>query len=346
MQSIARLLAALMLFSLLGFSDSLSVAADPEVQVVLEGLDNPCGVAVQPGTGHVFVSDSAALRVMRYVTGDSSRPEAAITGFPKDVYGKGPMYDIGPLGLAFIDRQTLVVGGGGLPDGSELLRIYTVPPAGRTISADRMKYKLGPLAPSEQTVMGEGNFYGVAVTDQGIYVTCNGDDTKGWISRATLSGGKPGDYAPFIATKVATEVDAPVGITVDKAGNLVVGQMGEINVPQDSLLTVYNASSGEMISNAETGLFDITALAYSPKSGKLYALDFAWMDTSQGGLFRLDVTGVGLDTEVKAVQILELDKPTAMSFAPDGTLYVTVFGTAAEGSSIRPGKLLKVTGDL
>ncbi len=314
--------------------------------VVLEGLANPCGVAVQPGTGHVFVSDSAALRVMRYITGRSSRPEAAITGFPKDVYGKGPMYDIGPLGLAFLDRDTLVVGGGGLPDGQELLRIYTVPVPGRTISADKMKYKLGPLGPSDQTIMGEGNFYGIVVTDRGIFVTCNGDDTKGWVSKVSLSGGTPGKYALFIATKVATEVDAPVGITADKSGNLVVGQMGEINVPQDSLLTVYSADSGEMLSNAETDLFDITALAYSPKSGKLYALDFAWMDTKQGGLFRLDVTGTGEDTQVEAVKLAGLDKPTAMAFAPDGTLYVTVFGTAAAGSSTRPGKLLKVTGDL
>ena len=40
--------------------------------------------------------------------------------------------------------------------------------------------------------------------------------------------------------------------------------------------------------NLETRLYDITGLAYSPKTGLLYATDFAWMQTDEGGLFRLD----------------------------------------------------------
>ena len=41
----------------------LAVAADEsKVEEVLGGLTNPCGIAIQPETGHVFVSDSAAGR--------------------------------------------------------------------------------------------------------------------------------------------------------------------------------------------------------------------------------------------------------------------------------------------
>ena len=86
-----------------------SVFAQPKMDVVMDGLNNPCGVTVQPETGHVFVSDSAGGRVLRIVDG---KPQDVITGFPKDVYGKGPKYDIGPLGLVFVDKDTLVVGGG------------------------------------------------------------------------------------------------------------------------------------------------------------------------------------------------------------------------------------------
>lgn len=96
-----------------------------EVKTVVERLNNPCGVAIQPGTGHVFVSDSGALRVIRIVDG---KAEPVITGFPKDTYGKGPIYDIGPLGLVFIDKDTLAVGGGGKIDGEEMLRVYKIPP--------------------------------------------------------------------------------------------------------------------------------------------------------------------------------------------------------------------------
>ena len=35
--------------------------AEPTVETVAEGLNVPCGVAIQPGTGHVFVADSACL---------------------------------------------------------------------------------------------------------------------------------------------------------------------------------------------------------------------------------------------------------------------------------------------
>src|SRR4051812_18705891 len=93
---------------------SLGLAAfaqDAKVEEVVGGLSNPCGVAVQPGTNQVFLSDSANGRVCRVVNG---KLQDVITGSPKDVYGKGPFYDIGPLGLVFTsDGKSIVVGDGG-----------------------------------------------------------------------------------------------------------------------------------------------------------------------------------------------------------------------------------------
>jgi len=329
-----------------GTQSALAEAPKVEVKPLVTNLLNPCGIAIQPETGHVFISDSGHLRVLRYKPGAprEERISVAISGFPKDVYGKGPMYDIGPLGLAFLDRNTLVVGGGGNPDGKEIVRFYNVPDEGK-IKADDMKAQAGPITPGEESKQGEGNFYALAVTPKGIYVTSNGDDTKGWIARIELKDGKPGDLKPFIATKEAVGVDAPVGITVAPDGNLAVGQMGEMNVPQDSLLTMYDLD-GKLLWKAETGLFDIGALAYSPKSGKLYAADFAWMDEKQGGLYRLDIKKEGDDVTVEAVKVVSLDKPAAMAFDKDGSLYVLEFGTAEEGSEKKPGRLVKITGDL
>ena len=313
--------------------------AETEVETVIDGLNNPCGVAIQPGTGDIFVADSGAGRVIRVVDGKASD---VIVGFPSDVYGKGPMYNIGPLGLLFLDEKTLVVGGGGKPDGEELLRVYEVPDAGaEAIKADDLKQSFS-LAASDE-LKGEGNFYALTKTDSAIYVTCNGDDTKGWVARATLDGTKIGAFERYLATKEATEVDAPVGITTSPRGELVVGQMGEITVPGDALLTFYSEDK-KILLNLETGLHDITALAYSTqKRGKkrqLYALDFAWNDTTQGGLFRL--VGKNKNQEVNAKKIASLDKPTALVFAEDGTAYITVIGTAEEGSDAKPGKLLKI----
>lgn len=317
-----------------------------KTETVVDGLTNPSGVTIQPETGHVFVADSGAGRVIRVVDG---KAEDVITDFPADIYGKGPKYQIGPLGLAFLDKKTLVVGGGGQPDGDELLRVYEIPEAGEeAIKADKMKASF-KLAAEGEEVKGEGNFYALAVTEDAVYATSNGDDTKGWIARAARKGTELSDFKRWLPTKEKVELDAPVGITVSTGGSqnyLVVGQMGEITVPKDSLITFYNASDGEKRLNLETGLFDITALAYSTKERgtkkQLYALDFAWMETKEGGLFRIVKDKESDDkSAIKARKILSLDKPTAMAFGEDGTLYITVIG-AADGEASAKGSLLKV----
>jgi DNA-binding beta-propeller fold protein YncE len=325
-------------------------AEEAEVQLILSGLNNPTSVAIQPETGHVFVADSGAGRVVAFDPAEKDKEKgkvrAVITGFSKDIYGKGPMYDIGPLGLLFLDQDTLVVGDGSLKDGEELVRIYDLS-TGSKLTAEDTKYTLGPIGPGEESAKGEGNFYALAASRSAIYVTCNGDDTKGWVARIALDGGQPGALEPFIATKAVLEeagnpVDAPVGITLNRDGHIVVGQMGEINVEGDSLYTVYDPEDGSLKAHAATGLYDIAGLAYGP-SGNLYAVDYAWMDTTQGGLFRLDIDEeVGTVTSVK---LASLDKPTSLAFSPDGALYVTLIGTAEEGSTKKPGKLVRVLGE-
>ena len=297
--------------------------AEEKIEVVLEGLHNPSGLAVQPNTGHLFVSDSGAGKIVRIVDG---KAEDVVTDFPTDVYGKGPKYNIGPLGLAFIDEKTLVVADGSQEDTMEVIRVYTVPDAGaEAIKADAAKATLGPLESSEE-LAAEGNYYGVVATKNAIYATANGDDTKGWIVRAEINGdGSFGALERHIATKEATQVDAPVAITLSDKGHLVVGQMGEISAPNDGLLTFYNAKDKEMLLNLETGLHDITALVYSPK-GHLYALDFAWAKPDEAGLYRLDAEGKGKDQELTAKKIVALDKPAAIAFGDDGALYIAVFG--------------------
>lgn len=310
--------------------------AEHKAETVLSGLNNPSGVALQPETGHVFVSDSGAAKIIRIVDG---KAEDVITDFPIDVYGKGPKYNIGPLGLLFLNKDTLVVGGGCLKDGEELLRVYSVPAAGAAaIKADKMTKSFKLTATDD--VKGEGNFYALASNGKNIYVTCNGDDTKGWVSRARIKDGQVANYKRFLATKEATELDAPVGVAISPRGELVVGQMGEITVPGDGLLTFYNAKNGKLLLNLETGLSDITALAYSPK-GQLYATDFMWTATDEGGLFQLISKKQGGKQTVTAKRILTLDKPTALAFDSKGALYITVIGSGEKG-----GKLLKVAAGL
>lgn len=325
-------------------SDQPAVTAKDRVT----NLENPCGVAVHPKTGHVFVSST--LAIYRYLPDETDRSKKInieIVTDPANVdeYGKGPVYKIGPLGLGFLEDGRLVVGGGGHKDGSEVVRMYKIGDAApeKPLEESSAEQTIGPIAPSEQSTTGEGNFYAVAVGPDAVYFSSNGDDTKGWVLKSELKDGKLGELTLWLATKPLVNVDAPVPITFspDKS-ELVVGQGGEVNVPDDSLLTKYDPASGELKFNQPAGLSDVTGLAYSPKSGKLYATDFAWPEPQNGGLFRLDVEG----DKVTATKILSLDKPTALAFDKEGRLWVTVFGTAEEGSDKSPGKLLLIEGDL
>lgn len=329
-----------LLTGVLAFSVSAPMASAEDVDstVVVSKLDNPSGVVVNPESGHVFVASRAG--VYRYdPLGHKAYLE--VIGFPTDVYGKGPKYNVGPLGVAWLDNKHLIVGDGSRKDGDELVRIYEVGP--KPLEEPKEEgdavHTLGPIEAGEKSARGEGNFYGVAVASGQIFVTCNGDDTKGWISAAKVKNGKPGKLVPTIATKEAVGVDAPVGITTSDDGkDLVVSQMGEMNVPGDSLLTIYDAKSGKLKNKYETGLHDIAGVAYSPKTGKLYAVDFAWSDTSKGGLFELTIDG----DKVKTSKVLSLDKPTALAFDKDGALYITQFGSAEEGSEDLPGSVVRI----
>jgi hypothetical protein len=328
------------------------------VESIVAGLDNPTGIAVQPETGHIFVAVSGGSKVIG-VDPATKKAEVVIVGFTLDDYGKGPTYKIGPLGLAFLDKNTLVVADGGKKDQEECVYVFAVPEAGKTVKVEEAKQKLGPLTKTD-SAQAEGNYYAVVITKTNLFVTANGDDTKGWVAMADLKDGKFENFRRGIATKEQTGVDAPVGATLSPKGRLVVGQSGEVNVPNDSLLTWYPAeANGKVLMKLKTNLHDLVGLAYGPP-GKalgyegptpvegqlLYGVDFAWAKPEDGGLFRLDDDGLANDKPekvVKLTKLAKLDKPTSLAFGADGSLYVTVFGTAKDGDANKPGALLKIT---
>ncbi|REJ73637.1 MAG: hypothetical protein DWQ34_20180 [Planctomycetota bacterium] len=307
-------------------------------RTVARNLDNPTGIAIHSATGHIFVAERRGVIRFYRDEGRGLKRAMEINEFPTDQYGKGPIYDIGPLGVAFMDDEHLVVGDGSRKDTDELILVYDVyeDPPEEPASAASAEYTLGPLDYDDE-MKAEGNYYGVVVTGGAIFATANGDDTKGWIVRSVIKDGDPQPLERYIATKEAVAVDAPVAITVNSDGDLVVGQAGEVNLPGDSLLTIYDPESGELKAEYETGLSDITGLAYSPETGKLYATDFSWADPAEGGLFELIIDGDELETR----KVASLDKPTAIAFSRRGSAFVTVFGTAEEGSDMKPGQLLR-----
>ncbi len=319
---------------------------------VYYNLLNPTGVAIQPGTDYVFVS--SRYGIYRYDPNYKQPAEhkagIEIDSYPKtvDQFGSGPKFEIGPLGLAFLDRTHLVVGDGSRKNGEELVRVYNLPtpppPPDRWIKEDGAEFTLGPIKAGTKSSTGEGDFFGVAVGHHAIWVTCHGDEAKGWIAKCEVTDGKPGPLTPSIATRPATQVAGPGPLTFTPDGKeLVVGLTGDLNSEErDSVIAFFDPADGSLKRKLKAGLYDVTGLAYSPKTKKLYATDFAWKKPRDGGLFELTVDG----DKMKATRVVALDKPCALAFDPAGHLYVTVFDVHLEGGekarSTDPGALLYI----
>lgn len=313
-------------------------AKSPAPEVVVAGLHTPWGIAIQPGSDAIFLAESGAGRIIRV---NKDKVEPVIVGSPLDTFGKGPRYKIGPLGLAFQDRDTLLVGDGGFAAGQDFVRVFTPPAAGMAaLNYEKdVKHKLGPL-PAKEPHQAEGNFLGVVASKTAIYVTCSSESAQGWIAKAEISGSGYGDLERSIDTRQAKGTNTPTAIVVnERSGDLVVAQMGSTDQAHDSLLTFYNAKSEKLLMSLPTGLNDILGLAYSPKTGLLYAVDFAWSEAT-GGLYRLDAALEEGRQVVKAVRIATLEKPTALAFNSAGALYVTDVGKSG-GDPAKAGKLWK-----
>ncbi|HEV2969479.1 MAG TPA: hypothetical protein VGY55_05765, partial [Pirellulales bacterium] len=300
-------------------STTRGIAAEPptiKTTTVLNGLDNPAAVVNRPGTNELFISESGAGQVVRMLTDKPGAVTPVVTGFAVAAAPGGLGFQVGPLGIAFIDRMTFAVGGGGTGAGHDLLKIYPLPPADKPLKADDARQTLGPIPAGADDQTNEGFFYGVATMPNAIFVTSRGGDSPGWVSRAFVldNNGKAADLKSLIKTKAIAAGAGPTGLTVSKRGELVVGESGPFDKPHDSSISFYNPKNGKLLLTMRTGLSDVMGLAYCPHSGNLYAVDLAWSDPKEGGLYRLDATRQDGKTGVKAIKIASLDKPTALAF--------------------------------
>ncbi|BBO35294.1 hypothetical protein PLANPX_4906 [Lacipirellula parvula] len=325
-----------------------------QVETLLSGLDNPCAVVVRPEARdgqpyEIYVSESGAGQVLRVTSDKPSESTPIITGFPVDSYGDAKKaeseYRIGPLGLAFITPKKLAVGGAGLEQGEDLVTVYSLPEDGSALEYKQQDHAVGPIPKGKKTTTGEGNFYGLAKSDDALFVTSNGDDDEAWVLKADLKANKLRDLQPFIATKRLVGTTGPTGAVVNPKQNanyLVISQMSDFETDRDSLITFYSPRSGKVALNQQTGLYDIAGLAYSP-TDNLYAVDVVRADAKLGGVYRLDSAEKDGKQTCRAVKIAGAERPTALAFGPDGAMYVTAIGPRQAPGTPSTGVLLKIT---
>lgn len=302
--------------------------------LVVDGLKNPTAVAVQPKTGILFIAESGAHRIIK-ISGGKVIP--VIEGFRKDVYGKSPIYEIGPLSMVFAKENVLYVGTGGSPDGEDRISGFTLPDDDDALPLDATKPDLGePQLKTNGDLLAEGDFYSLAKGNKGIYTVCNGDDTKGWIARAKINQ----EYfltslVRIVPTAESTKTSAPMAVTFNTQGHMVVGHMGKTDANKDSTLSFYS-EEGAHLDTFPLGLHDLTGLAYGPKHGRLFATDFHWSDPANGGLYK--IIGTNTPAGCKTQLISKLSRPTSLAFTQEGDLYVTLAGDPTKNNAT--GKLV------
>lgn len=318
-------------------------------ETVLRGLDNPWGLAIRAGRDkagphELFIAESGAGRVIRVTTDQPDKVHEAVVGFPVSASTAGPEIRAGPLGLAFLTRTKLIVTGAGDDDSRPEVRVYVLSGDEAALDADSYDHLVRSARVGSQSADGPGELWAAATNSSTAFFTAGSVPGEGWVFKADIEANRLKSLRPLVSPRRGGSLTSPAGVTltpVDRPQFLVVADESSLDSPHDSRLMFYTLVTGSLALSLETGLDDVTGLAYSP-SGQLYAVDCARNETGQGGVYRLDDARHEGRQACRAVKIASVAHGVSLAFAPDGALYVTSLG---EGENTKQGSLVKITGE-
>jgi hypothetical protein len=323
-----------------------AVADEVSVETVLTGLSHPASVAIRPGGTaeryEVFVADSGSQRVVKVSSNDPTRSTDVITGFP-DASATGKRLPKGnPSGLLFLDEKHLVVGVAGAPPE---LRLYELTEAGSPLNADGAKQKVKPELPGEESKEAFGSCVGLARTRSNDYVAdmlvvaFGGTHHVNGLWKVPVRANMLGEMSR-LESKPPLQVLRPTALVLSERG-YVLAVDASSRLSQNRLMFL-NPINDQVVLDFQPELSGISGVAYSPKSGNLYALATEYAKDEEG-LFRLDDARQPGEQQITITKLADIKRPVALAFGPDGVLYVTTLGDKSEKDA---GALLKVTGDL
>ncbi|WP_442485680.1 hypothetical protein [Aeoliella sp. SH292] len=314
-----------------------TTADDLNVEEIADGLVDPIAVVVRPGGSRsgpdLLVVESPTGRVLGLST---AKPDAEPVEVLPSVSADGTE-KVGPA--LFRSRNRLLLGSTAADHSSASI-----------VEFDIDDEKL-PMKPSDRTVLftykpesGQVKLASMARDVDSLIVATNDHQ---WLLTGKLKSGPAEALTKYIDTLSMTKVGTPQAVAYNDKGYVVVAETGKDNDKGDSMLVFYHPSDSttKPLLALPFNLDGIRALAYSPTTGCLYAAAAEAL-TERSGIFRID-SAIDPDTKQQScntVLITETALPTAMAFAEDGTLYVTVVDM--EESQDASGKLLKLTGGL
>ena len=335
-----------------GLLPSVLGAENVTVQKVLTGLKSPRGVTVRPDDAgeqsEIFIAESGAGRVTRLSSGQPGKTTDIIAGFASPSASDENLQSPGVQSLRFLDHTRLVVGGGD-DDGKPFARLYELPESNKPLTADQHKQDVElPLGDAEQQTEAR-TLRGIARTRPNnqvgdlLIVAAAGDQGPAGLMFIPVRAGTL--EGAVVDPAVARDVVEAGGISVSNNGYIVVAGASHTNGNRSSALRFLNPLNRHAVMQVSVDLRRIVALAYSPKSGNLYAANFPTPDDGHSGVYRLDEAGEPGAPACAAVKIAGVRRPTALAFDPHGALYVTALSESAR-TTPDTGLLVKLTGDL
>lgn len=329
-------------------------ATDVKVEPLLSNLALPCGVAIRPGGAddrhEIYVADRVDRRVVRCWSDAASEANDIITNLQLDD-AEHVAAPIEPLGMLFIDRNRLVIGESSEGLGARLCLFdvaSSVPIVGNDFEQEvSLRSGKTDSKNAARHVLAIARLLSNDAVSDGIVATTRGTQRAGGLWRIALRADSLHDASilrPRNDAQSNNDGAESVGVAVGANGYIVIGCFAA-DSSTGAMLAFVNPINGEVSMTLATNLHAIVGLAYSPTSGLLYAINYSEEDPAMTGVFRIDDASAAGRAACTTVMIAQVDRPTALAFAPDGTLYVTSAGAVGSDRS-RSGKLLKIVGKL
>ncbi len=342
---------------------ALSLRAQPAVQVIASGLDNPRGLAFGP-EGALYVAEAGRGGAGPCITGPEGPVcygatgaltrlwrggiERVLTGLPSLADPNDGSGAVGPHDLSFLGRggAYIAVGLGADPKVRQDL------PAGATfghllkVSAGGQWKSVADVAAHEAATNPDGgqvdsNPYavhalpgGYLVADAGanalLHVAANGQvSTVAVFPVRLVTPPFPGPPNPFPMQAV------PTAVTVGPDGAIYVGELTGFPFPVGGA-RVYRLAPGQPPEVYVQGLTNIIDIAFDG-AGNLYVLEIAkdsLLAPPFGALKRVSAGGGSIETILDTGLFL----PTGLAIGADGAIYISNCGACAAGQ----GQVLRV----
>jgi hypothetical protein len=343
------LIVAWFAISSLLLSSSASAGDNVRVETVLTDLRGPAGIAIRqvPGADgyEIYVAEVGAGRIVRLSSNKPSESREAITGFIASTDEDDLIRLPGPHGLLFLDTNRLVVAGSE-GETRPFVRLYELTGEVKPLTAEQYDQQASPAAGEEKSDDAVAAFHRMARTRANdkvpdfLVLSAIAKNHTATLWRLPVQSGTLGDLRPLNESQPA----APsMSITVEPRGYIVIIRPDERDASTASRMDFVNPINGRTEIKFPLRLANIVGVAYSTRTGNLFAITNSPRESVPSGVYRIDLdeSSDSNGFSARATVVAKVQRPTSLAFGPDGALYV-----ASLGRSGKDGQLKKISGDL